>query len=161
MEAAGQNIYGGLAQLGKLQATLGLVLAFCIASSCCASGGMTIKNAAADKHTATASAVVSGATCTSNVCTGTGTYTVSGQTYTLPLKTGVPAPANIKIMYNPSKPSDAVQSKMSPAVGYALIMGGFCLVMCAIIGYWLTTTYKPIAALGGVSAVGQIGDAIF
>ena len=161
MAAVGQNIYGGLAQLGKLQATLGLVLAFCIAASCCASGGVTIKNAAADKHTATASAVVSGATCTSNVCTGTGTYTVSGQTYTLGVTTGVPAPANVNIIYDPVKPSDAIQNKTSPAVGYALIMGGFCLVMCALIGYWLTMTYKPVAALGGAGAIGQIGDAIF
>ena len=161
MAAVGQNVYGGLAQLGKFQATLGLVLAFCIAASCCASGGVTIKNAASDKHTATASAVVSGATCTSNVCTGTGTYTVSGQKYTLGVTTGVPAPANVDIMYDPAKPSDAIQNKMSPAIGYALIGGGFCLVLCAVFGYWLTNTYKPIAALGGASAIGQIGDSIF
>jgi hypothetical protein len=161
MAAVGQNIYGGLAEVGKLQATFGLVLAFCIAASCCASGGVTIKNAASDKHTATTSAVVSGVTCTSNACTGTGTYTVSGQTYTLPVTTGVPAPAKVNIMYDPAKPSDAIQNKMSPVVGYALISGGFCLVLCALLGYWLTNTYKPIAALGGASAISQVGQAIF
>lgn len=158
---AAQGVYNGLAQVGKIQSAIGLVLAFCIASSCCASGGMTIKNATSDKHTATASAVVSGTTCTSNVCTGTGTYTVSGQTYTLGVTTGIPAPANVNIMYDPAKPSDAVQNKMGAGIGYALIGAGFCLVLCAMLGYWLTTTYKPIAALGGASAVGQIGQSIF
>ena len=129
--------------------------------SCCASGAWVIKDAAADKHTASASAVVASTTCTSNACTGTGTYTVSGQTYTLPVTTGVPAPANVTVMYDPAKPSDAEQNKQTPEMGYALICGGFLLVLCAILGYWLTMTYKPVAALGGVSAIGQVGQAIF
>ena len=161
MAAAGENIYGGLAQLGKIWATLGLVLGLCIAASCCASGGATIKNAADDKHTATVSAVVSGTMCTSNTCTGTATYTVSGQTHTLAVTTGVPSPTNITVMYDPANPSDAVQNRPPASVGYGLIAGGFFVVIIATLGYWLTNTYKPIAALGGASAISQVGQAIF
>ena len=100
MATAGQGVYNGLATVGKIQATVGLVVFTCIAMSCCASGVMTIKNDASDK----------------------------------------------------TKPQGA---------GYALVAAGCFLALCAVLGYWLTTTYKPVAALGGAGGTGQIGQAIF
>ena len=72
---AAQGVYNGLAEVGKIKATIGLVVAVCVALSCCASGGMTL----ADKHTAQATASVSNVNCASmtNPCYAPASYTVS------------------------------------------------------------------------------------
>jgi hypothetical protein len=158
---AAQNVYGGLAEIGKLKATVGLVVAACVALSCCVSGGFTIKSAMSDKHTASANATLSNVNCTSNLCTAVGTYSVSGQTYTLGVNTGNPAPSSVSISYDPAKPSDAEQNKPSTGLGIGLIVGGFIVIIIGYLFYWLTMNYKPIAAIEGAGAVYDIGKAVF
>jgi hypothetical protein len=157
----GQNVYGGLAQVGQLKATIGVVVAVCIASSFCASGGLMINAAATDKHTGSASAVLSQVNCNSNACTAVGTYNVDGKSYTTNVTTMNPAPSNVNISYNPSNPGDGVQNKPSTGFGIGLIVVGFIVVLIGAVVYWVTMSYKPIAALQGAGAIYDVGKAVF
>lgn len=159
--ALGQNVYGGLAEVGKLKATIGLVVAVCLALSCCTSGGLTINAAMNDKHTGTATATLTNTTCTSNTCTSVATYSVNGQAYKLNVTTGNPAPGSLNVSYDPTKPSDAEQNKPSNVLGFGLIAGGLLVIILGYLFYWLTMNYKPIAALEGVSAIYDVGKAAF
>lgn len=161
MTTLGQNVYGGLAEVGKLKATIGLVVAVCIALSCCASGGMTIQVAASDKHTGTSTASLSNVTCTSNTCTAVATYSVNGTSYKLNVSTGNPAPNSLDISYDPAHPSDAEQNKPSKFLGFGLIIGGILVVIVGCVFYWLTMNYKPIAAIEGAGAIYDVGKSVF
>lgn len=154
--------YTGLADLGQLRAQIGMVMAVCLALSLCASGGVTIASSLKDKHTATASATLSQTTCSSNACTSVATYTVSGKQYTLNgYSTGNPVPGTNTVNYDPANPGDAEQTKLPVGLGIGLIVGGLIVVLCGYLAYWLTMSYKPIAALEGVETVYNVGKSAF
>lgn len=152
---AAQGVYNGLAEVGKIKATIGLVVAVCVALSCCASGGMTL----ADKHTAQATASVSNVNCASmtNPCYAPASYTVSGKEYSI--QTTWPnkeTPSTIPVSYDPKNPSDGVQGNSPVLFGIAMIISGFLLVICGYLIYHLTTKYKPFAAVQGANAIAQL-----
>jgi len=152
---AAQGVYNGLAEVGKIKATIGLVVAVCVALSCCASGGMAL----ADKHTAQATAAVSNVNCASmtNPCYAPASYTVSGKEYSI--QTTWPnkeTPSTIQVSYDPKNPTDGVQGKPNTMIGLGMILTGFLLVMCGYLIYHLTTKYKPLAAVQGANAIAQL-----
>jgi len=154
--------YTGLAEIGKIRTQIGMVFVVCLALSLCASGGVTINASLKDKHTATSPVTLSGTTCTSNTCTSVATYTVSGHQYTFNgYTTGNPVPQMNTVSYDPANPGDAEQGKPSVVFGIGLIVGAILLILCGCIGYWLTMTYKPIAAAEGAETVFNVGKTIF
>jgi hypothetical protein len=155
-----ETAYTGLAEIGKIRATIGVAVAVCLGLSMCASGGFMISGAKNDKHTSTATAALSNAQCSSNTCSSTATYTVGETPYTLGVTTGNPAPNNLTIAYNPSKPEDANQNPPSPVPGFAFIGIGFLVALIGLFAYWLTMTYKPVAALGGAQTVYDLGKSL-
>ena len=154
--------YTGLAEVGQLRAQVGMVVAVCLALSLCASGGSTIASSLKDKHTATAPATLSQTTCSSNACTSVATYTVSGKQYTLNgYSTGNPVPGTNTVNYDPANPGDAEQTKLPVGLGIGLIVGGLVVVLCGYLVYWLTMSYKPVAALEGADTIYNIGKSTF
>jgi hypothetical protein len=154
--------YTGLAEVGKIRTQFGMVFVVCLALSLCASGGATINASLKDKHTGTAPATLSNTVCTSNTCTSVATYTVSGQQYTFNgYTTGNPVPQVNTVSYDPSNPGDVEQAKPPLGIGIGLIVGAILLFLCGCIGYWLTMTYKPVAALEGADTVLSVGKTIF
>ena len=73
MSTANQ-VYQGIANVGKAKATLGVVIAALVASSLCTSGAMTMNNAIHEKHTEQIQATVSNVKCTNNVCNISGKW---------------------------------------------------------------------------------------
>ena len=139
-----------------------MVVAVCLALSLCASGGATIASSLKDKHTATASATLSQTTCLSNACTSVATYTVSGKQYTLNgYSSGNPVPGTNTVNYDPANPEDAEQTKLPIGLGIGLIVGGLVVVLCGYLVYWLTMSYKPVAALEGAETIYNLGKSAF
>jgi hypothetical protein len=152
------QVYSGLADIGKIRAQIGMVVAVCVALSLCTCGGMTIKSALGDKHTETTPVSLSQSTCMSNKCTSVATYTVDGKQYTFDrYTTGSPVPQNNTVNYNPTNPEDAEQNKPPLGLGVGLIIGGILVVLLGYLAYWLTTSFKPIAALEGADTVYNVG----
>jgi len=152
---AAQGVYNGLAEVGKLKATIGLVVAVCVALSCCASGGMALS----DKHTAQVTATISNVNCASatTTCVAPANYSVSGNTYSI--QTTWPTnktPATVQVSYDPKNPADGIQGQTSSIVGIGMIVTGFLIVLCGYLIYRLTMAYKPLAAVEGVNAVASL-----
>lgn len=155
------EVYGGLAAVGELKAKVGLACAICIGLSCCASGVSTIKSASSDKHTASVQAITSNASCVSNTCTADSMYTVDSKDYILKGSWSNVAPTTFTVLYNPSDPSDATQHAPSVGLGIGFIVGGTVIFIFAMLIYWLTMSYKPIAAVSGADAIYDVGKQIF
>ena len=152
MSTANQ-VYQGLANVGKAKATVGVVIAALVASSLCTSGAMTMNNAIHEKHTEQIQATVSNVKCTNNVCTITATYQVNGNSYSINTTVGAPAPDKITLYYDPKNPADSETFRTSKSLAYVLMMGGLCVIVIGIIIYSLTNRFKVVAAVEGADTL--------
>lgn len=143
--------YSALATAGKIKAIFGLVFAASIASSLCTVGGLSLR----DQRSASTNGTTSG-TCSSTVCTAKVSYTVSGVSYSIPATFVNVVPPSVNVYYNPSNPSDASTSPSSKITGFIFSAAGLFVLLLGILIYWLTTRFKPLAAVEGADAIYDI-----
>lgn len=170
-----ESLYSGSAAIGKVKATISLVVGIII-TVCLSSAGSYIIVSTPSRSSETKASVVdseckqfvrqmNNKSSTSTECTTGVNYNVDNKKYNNKVKTDgtlFKQGEKINIKYNPNNPNDISYNEMSnKKLGFILIGIGIILVILVVIYYYLITTYKPLAALEGASTTYDFAKNMF
>jgi hypothetical protein len=154
------TLYDGAADIGYMRAYSGIIVAIIVAISL--SCGAFYFLTTSDPHTISIDAIIS----TSNVITNSKgkntysniyTYTVNNNIYTGTINESTQRSVNstISIKYDPKNPSSSETSNTPShsTFGSISLCVASLLPLIAFINYYLTSNFKPYAALSGAEGV--------
>jgi hypothetical protein len=153
------GIGNGLAKIGDIKATIGLLTSPILAILFCCIGWWLIGASKGDGvHTQTVTGNLQNATmCSPNsACTGNVSYVVNSNTYSInaTLQMGKQVNTVCQVAYNPSNPEDAIINNEPPSfMGYLFICIGFLVPLIAYGIYYATTHSKLFAQIEGANTV--------
>ena len=163
------TVYSGVAEIGKARTTLSLVIAvvLCVCSVSLGIYTSTIK----DKYTMKTNAVITSSNCTGDTtpehrrCVNDLDFTINDKKYSGNIQENIQRNKgdSIQIKYNPENPSD-IQDMNSISIqklSWIFIGFGIGALLIASIYYYFVSTYKPLAAIDGVSTIYDVGKYMF
>ena len=155
----------GLKTYGEIRTKIGVFVAVLFAIIFYIIGGIIL--AKKDTHTVKASAILSDVSCTSNGCSATATYNVSGAAAPSPSSYTLNGnwPPNSKngqsvtVYYDPKNPADVVQG-INKFIGWILIgVATFILLFSLLfLKFFSSLSNQGKAVVGGFQAVGNISS---
>ena len=155
------TIYDGVASIGKIKATIGLIGAVILCVVLYIFGFYLETHA--NNHTQAVTGTVISCNCTvsnkSQTCTIVVGYVVNGK----PLSGMVTSPISysagspIAIKYDPKNPGDVQIPQISNAtIGFIFMGIGTFAVVSASVYFYLVSNFKPLAALQGASTIEHV-----
>lgn len=156
----------GLKTYGEIRTRIGVIVAFIVAICMCFFGWMIILSK--DTRTATTTGTLSGVLCSSNVCTATALYDVSGAPSPSPAPYSLQGtwPMNsregqsVTVYYDPANPSSASTGPVPKAFGWGLVICATLIILLSILfmKFFSSLSNEGKAVVGGVQAVGNISS---
>jgi hypothetical protein len=162
--SVGEQVYSGMAEYGKIQAGISIVVTSVIAIIMLGIGIYLLRrkdtytNQTTGKITKAACVTKSGNSTRQFDCNLTVEIIVNSQTYTIDNLTIISGTEyipgkTITVYYNPENPNEAALSKTSKWWGWGLIIVALLMIIFVVVNFWLTTKYKGYAAFQGASSV--------
>ena len=161
------TIYSGAAEIGKVKATLGLIIGSIIVLVMMLISYFLITSK--DVYKATIKSTVSSSTCSADTkgnksCTVGVNYTVNNKAYTGTVNSNVAYDVgdSLVVKYNPDNPNDVTANTMSQnTIGYLMSAGSVVVGVIIVVYYVMVSKSKAFAALSGAEATMDLGLHLF
>lgn len=154
----------GLKTYGEIRTRIGVIVAVVVAICFCIFGLITVT--AKDKHTTKTTGILSNVNCSSNTCSATALYSLSGAPspspapyqFTSTWGAGMTNGRTVDVYYDPANPSDASAGPVPKWLGWSFMGVATLILLCSYLfmKFFSGLSNQGKAVVGGLEATSDV-----